>query len=770
MSLINVDFPNQPNYGQQSGATPPRKPDTYSLDLFDLIKRKFGIITFFVLMGLAASMLYFFKAPRTYESRARIFVDEKKASVMSSNDGDSFTTDASIEKYLVTIKSSKILKPAIAKGKFHELETFEETNDILASLVQSKALLAKPADTKANSGVIKLSFRGPNPEECREVLNEVVGSFDDYIKSTTKHIGGETAQLVTQVRDDVFKQLNDVDAEIKKLMAQPGILIIDGRVSDPHQMQLTLMHQDLHEIQRERIKLQARVKNVRADQASGKDLSSLIADIIRETADVKSGGAYASTQTQLVQLKIQEQDLLNQFGADHPDVRQIRQTISVVENMKVQEAASMNGAMGQVGGADIVTDYVNQLNQRIALIFSEEEILDKSIKAEQSQSTSISAVVENLNGLERKRERLETVFNTINERLNEIDVFKEHLWRNLSVLDPASVGEQVAPSLMMSLAAGLFLGTLMGMFFAVFKDMAEKTFRSSDDVSTMLNTRVVGHVSMFQKARQKKNSQYPDVQPEIVTIHAPASQASESYRAIRTSIFFKAQELGAKVIQVTSPAPGDGKSTTISNLAASIAQSGRRVLLIDADMRKPVIHKLFGANNDYGLSSVICGEMDPMEAVQVIQPEYFSVVSSGPIPSNPAELLTSARFAAVIDAYRNEFDYVLIDSPPMMAVTDPSIVCSHVDLIYMVMRIRNGVRTNATRAKELIDSMGVEMGGVVINGLRRRDQKTYAYSGQYGYGTYSYGNSPTKRTSSPLPGATQRSGSTRSQSRQETRV
>ena len=261
--------------------------------------------------------------------------------------------------------------------------------------------------------------------------------------------------------------------------------------------------------------------------------------------------------------------------------------------------------------------------------------------------------------------------------------------------------------------------------------MAEKTFRSSEDVAALLNTRVVGHVNFFQKTRPNRlSAQFPNVKPELVTIHNPAAVPSESYRAIRTSIFFRAQETGAKVIQITSPVPGDGKSTTIANLAASIAQSGRRVLLIDADLRRPVQHKMFGLKNDYGLSSVIGGEMDPEEAVQVIQPEYLSLVTSGPIPGNPAELLTSPRFEAIISEYRDLYDFVLVDTPPVLAVTDPSVVCNHVDLIYFVMRIRNGVRHTSTRAKEIIDSMGIDLGGIIINGLRRRDQKTYEYSGQ----------------------------------------
>jgi len=380
------------------------------------------------------------------------------------------------------------------------------------------------------------------------------------------------------------------------------------------------------------------------------------------------------------------------------------------------------------------------LERKAILLEAEELQVRNQMETIQDKSSSVSAIVEKLASLQRERERLETGYYATIETMSEMNALKEHLWRNLSILDPPSVAGKVAPRLPLCLAAGLVLGSILGLGFAGFKEVAEKTFHSSDDVGALLDTQVVGHVSLFQKARlRERNAKFPKVLPELVALHAPASQASESYRAIRTAIYFKTHQTGAKVIQITSPTPGDGKSTTISNLATSIAQSGRRALLIDADLRKPTQHKLFGLSNDQGLSSVISGEADSESVIQTVIPEYLSVVSAGPLVANPAELLTSASFVALLAEYRSMFDYVLVDTPPLLAVTDPSIVCSHVDLIYMVMRIRNGVRSNAIRAKEIVSSMNIELGGVIINGLRRRDQKHYEYSGQYGYGSYSYG-------------------------------
>ena len=218
------------------------------------------------------------------------------------------------------------------------------------------------------------------------------------------------------------------------------------------------MHQDLHDLRRERIKIEARTQNIRTDRAAGKNMDDLVGEILREQDTSSGGGAYATTQSQLVQLRIDEQELLNQFGPDHPDVKKIRSQIVMVEAMKEREAAPMSGGSpDEFGQTDLVGDFLKQMGQRVELIASEERSLLASIEAQQASTRRGTAVVENLSGLERKRERLEMAYNTIVERLSELNAYKEHLWRNLQVSDPPSIGQQVAPSLPICLAAGLFL-------------------------------------------------------------------------------------------------------------------------------------------------------------------------------------------------------------------------------------------------------------------------------------------------------------------------
>ncbi len=589
--------------------------------------------------------------------------------------------------------------------------------------------------------MIKLSAYGASAEECQLILNQIVASFDAYIKSTTKNLGGETADLVERMQAQLTGRLQIVNEEIKELVSRPELLNIDGHWVNPYHTQQINMQEDLHQLLREKTNLIARVKNIRSSLKLGKNKNAVIVDILQEFNE-GSLGSYVATTDQFVQLKVTEQEMLNQFGDQHPDLVAIRKQIEMLDKLRKEELSSLQrGQSTDEAGEprEIVDIFLDLMDGKIEMLTMQEESIQEELLKAQAKSQAFAADVEQLKSLQRERDQMESGYAAIVERLSEIKAYETHLWRTMTELDPPSIGEQVAPNLPICLAGGLLMGCLAGFMFAGFKEMAEKTFRSSDDISTILGTRVVGHIHQFQRSRVRKHANHPNVAQEVVALHQPASLISEAYRAIRTTMFFKTRETGAKVIQITSPTPGDGKSTTISNLAASISQSGRRVLVIDADFRKPVQHKLFGLKNSIGVTSIIMGEVEPNEAIQAVDPEYLSVIACGPIPANPAELLTSHRFAAIIEHFRNEYDFILIDSPPILAVTDPTIICGHVDLVYLVMRIRNGCRTNSLQAKEVIDSIGVELGGIVVNGLRRRDQKAYNYSNSYGYSKYNYG-------------------------------
>ncbi len=711
--------------------------DIFSIDLFGLLRRKFWFILFFIMVAVGLGVLYYFQAPKTFASEAKLAVDEQQPPNMNTGDSE-YDSESPVEYYIEALKSTKVIKKAIDVAKLDALDTFADVDDPLAVIKEN--LTCKSADTKGQSGVMKIVYYGPYPDDCKKILEAITDEFENYIIESTKSSGGEMSELVRAATEQFEKRYRIVREEIVELSKQPHLMMKDGIVVNPHQLQQFKLQEDLDSVERERMKLAARVENLKTARDRGVNEELLMMEALQ---DINEGtlGAYVNTHTKYVQLKIEEMQLINEFGADHPKRVAIRDQIKMVNELRMEELAALRGGNAVDANGeprDFVALFLDYLDNKKNVLDSEAKSLRQSVAAEQQKASKISHDVEMLKTLRREQERLEVGQFAMFDQLKKFDAMREFKWRNLQRMNPPSVAKQISPTLLLCIPGGLFLGAMFGLIFAGLKELAEKTFRSSDDVASELNSQILTHVHVFNR-NARKNPDYPDAARELVTLHQPSTQAAESFRAIRTSLYFKKQNDESKVFQVTSPTPGDGKSTVTSNIGVSIAQSNRKVIILDADFRKPTQHKLFGIDNTNGLTSVLSGESTLDEVIHKIGDSGLDVIPCGRIPHNPAELLTEGNFKNLVSELRQKYDFVLIDSPPLMAVTDPSIIADHVDSVVLVLRIRNGVKLNAQRSKRVLDSVGANLAGVVINGLRRKDEGFYGDS--YGYRNYgsSYG-------------------------------
>ncbi len=214
----------------------------------------------------------------------------------------------------------------------------------------------------------------------------------------------------------------------------------------------------------------------------------------------------------------------------------------------------------------------------------------------------------------------------------------------------------------------------------------------------------------------------------IITLTDPRSPVSESYRALRTNIEFSSVDEQLQVLMVSSAGPGEGKTTTITNLAVTYAQSERKVVLIDADMRKPTAHHTFSLSNRWGLSSVMSQQCSIEEVTQVTDVPNLNVITSGPIPPNPAEMLGSKRMSAMIEQLRLAYDIIMIDTPPLLAVTDAQIVASRSDGVVLVVDQGKVKREIAKKAIQNLENVNARIIGVVLNNVKRKaNEESYYY-------------------------------------------
>lgn len=214
----------------------------------------------------------------------------------------------------------------------------------------------------------------------------------------------------------------------------------------------------------------------------------------------------------------------------------------------------------------------------------------------------------------------------------------------------------------------------------------------------------------------------------IITLTNPRSPISESYRALRTNIEFSSIDEKLQVLMVSSAGPGEGKSTTITNLAVTFAQSEKKVVLIDADLRKPTAHHTFAISNRWGLSSVVSQQCTLEEVIQVTDIPNLDVITSGAIPPNPAEMMGSKRMTAIMAQLREIYDIILIDTPPLLAVTDAQIVATKSDGVIMVVDQGKVKREIAAKAVKNLESVNARILGVVLNNVKRKaNEEAYYY-------------------------------------------
>ncbi|MCA9054849.1 MAG: polysaccharide biosynthesis tyrosine autokinase, partial [Planctomycetaceae bacterium] len=326
--------------------------------------------------------------------------------------------------------------------------------------------------------------------------------------------------------------------------------------------------------------------------------------------------------------------------------------------------------------------------------------------------------------------RKKSLFETVLTKLESVELTGDFGGFKAKKMEEPGLGAQIAPSLSRSVSIGGVLGMLAALAISVGIEMTDRSFRDPNQIAKLFGVPVVGHVPSLDVSKDRRLMKDSAVDPTVVTYHRPSSRQAEAYRNVRAALLMGAQS-AHKVVQVTSPNPGDGKTTLSSNLAVAIAKSGKRCLLVDCDFRRPRVHRVFGLPNTVGLSTIITEGTDLPDATYTGGIPELDIVASGPRTENPGELLLSPKFAAFLQMARERYDFVVVDTPPVLAVSDASAVAAMVDGVLLVTRIARDNRPLSTRAKQTLELVGGRLIGIVVNAI---DELT-GYGSYAGYGS-----------------------------------
>ena len=782
----NVQLPTR------AGAVAPV--ESQGLDIVRVLWRWKFLPLLGALIGMALGYIYHSTLPPTYISTALIQV---VSPVQPNTRNQAFNSEdvmqVSRADESLVIGSPRVVKMAADKlfaifkeedkskvpVDFRINEGIQSAEYIAAYIAGNRRLTVTPAAKDSNTSLMYVNFVCEDSKLSPLVVNAVVESYQDYLSEEYDTIEANVRSLMTDAQSrltDKVKVLAEEMRVAKEKLDVPVIWTEDGAVN-PYTADFQQISNRLATLEMEKNSLKSKLDRAVSARKAGLEANSILLLLTdAEHIDLTNSQNLASSalestlaqqrlesermeMDELFRLQVEEKKFLGSVGESHPRLATLRQQIELVkqkiemvrageraqqaeidEKLKAREVAdnNKNKAMFKPLSADERLEIrLDAMNQNQAALDTEMAGLVDMRKEYERKSKELSRQLQTVEDLRLNLKQLQNLHEVTIEKLKQLDFGPAASQRSVKELTLPSnadaVGYFYGPKLIPYLVGGGAIGFMLLAGLAVLLDLADKSFRSPDDIAAEIGAPVLGHIPAMELEKSVKKSKEL-VDGSLCTIHHSRGRVSEAYRSVRTGLFFSNRTGDLKVIQVTSPVPGDGKSTLSSNLAVTMAQSGRNVLLIDADFRRPRIAKLFNIESDNGMATAVAGACELDDAIHASTIPGLSIMPGGKRPSNPAELLSSQRFADLLGALREKFDVIIVDTPPLLAVSDPSAIAAVVDGVVLTIRLRRNVKPLVTRAARILESVDSKLLGIVVNGVSQ--DAGYGYN--YGYRDYRY--------------------------------
>ena len=535
------------------------------------------------------------------------------------------------------------------------------------------------------------------PEEAARIANEIAKV---YREQRLKAIEDKVKHAVEVLEGEVQKQQERVERaeeELEKIRKDLGVSMISkGFQADKLRLQ---------QLEADRIaaRVDMLVRKARLDQLdalNGDDLMNASSYIVNDQS-------LASIKAQLADSEVSLKVLLENYGVNHPDLKRLQ---AGVNELRRQLTSALEGLK-----KGLRADYEVSLEKYIVLASELEAARKSDIDSERDKFLPFEKA-------EREVEIQRQILDSLRSRVAQTGIEIEVPRTPVEITDPAEApmpNRPVSPNIVLNIFLSLMLGLAAGVGLAYFIEYLDMSIKTVDDVERFLGLPVIGVIP--QKVRP-------------LTEEGPDSPHAEAYRVLKTNMQFANKGLGAGAFAVVSGGVGEGKSTTLFNLAYICAQLGDKVLIVDSDLRRPVQHTILNVSNRFGLTNVLMRDVPIEETIKPTSIPNLHFLPSGKLPRSSLGLLNSQRMRELVKNLKARYDYVFFDSPPIMGVTDASILASEVDGVLLVVQYRKYPRNISSRAKRMIENVGGNILGVVLNNINiLRDDYYYYYHSYYSH-------------------------------------
>lgn len=699
-----------------------------SESLIILRKQKYVVIAA-ILIALSIGLYKSFTQVRIFDSSAKIEVRSGASQEYKVDAAQAFNPDSGSNKMaaeVVILQSDSLLltvarelnlanNPDFLDGK--KPPTYQDINKLT---VREATLHRLHSELKIQlvpkTDIIRLGYSSLSPTLSADIVNRVVA---DYIQRSyeTRYLSTQrVSQWLSGQLDDLKRQVETSQEQMIDLQRKLGMLGFDPT----HNQNATTL-EDLSVAV-----AQARINRILAESRY-REMSTMDPDSIEDSIDPSRGAApQALTQlrTQIASTRATLADLQATLGPNHPQVKAQKAQLDALQ----KEQDSEQGRL------------LAQAKENFVIAKASEARIMDSLDAQKAEAYRMRDDLVEYTLRQREFESNRTLYEGLLQRLRTAGVEAGLESLEIDIVDPAvpAAAPTLKPKSTIVITA-LIIGSLAGVILAFLLESLDTGLKSIADIETLTQLPSLAIVPRVKRGAGEITDKMSIAQKNLFSLTSPKSQFSEALRSLRTSLLLSHTGKPPKYILFTSSTPSEGKTTISTNTSVVLAQGGTRVLLIDADMRRPAVHPRFGLSAKIGLSTLLTGGSTFEETIQSVpEAPSLDIISSGPVPPFPAELLGSEAMRTMLANAGKLYDYVVIDSPPVLSVTDGVILARDADAVVLVVRHGKSSKHIVRRARDLLIRAGAPITGIVLNAV---DLTSPEYQGYYGQSGYHYSGS-----------------------------
>jgi capsular exopolysaccharide synthesis family protein len=686
------------------------------LDYWRVIRARKEVVLAVVLLVVVSGTAFTLTLPKKYRAISRIMVKED---AMSVDVFERQTTPLYNPFFLRTqyeiIQSKQILYQVINNLNLQTVwgqEMNEDGSPVTRELAYLILSASVDVEQFRDTSLIAIKVSRENPEEAARVANEIAALYRDHRLSVKRR---ETKRGIEALETELEKQKEKVDRaeeDLEKIRKEVGVTLL-GQGVRADKLRLQQLEGDRISARVDMLVRKARLDQL--SQLSGEELMNAASYMV-------SDPALSAIRAQLIDSEVSLRVMLETYGVNHPEVKRLE---AGVDELRKKLNDALDGLK-----KGLAADYQVALERFNALETELQAVKESDIAAEREQILPFDRA-------EREVTIQREILNALRARVAQEGIELEVPRTPVEVVDPAEPPTRpFSPNLFLNILLSIVVGLGAGIGLVYFIEYLDTSVKTVDDVEHFLGLPVLGVIP--QKVR-------------ALVEEGPDSPHAEAYRVLKTNMQFANKGISGGAFAVVSGGVGEGKSTTLFNLAYVTAQLGEKTLIVDSDLRRPVQHTILNMSNRFGLTNVLMRDVPIEETIKTTNIPNLHFLPSGKLPRTSLGLLDSQRMRELVKNLKARYDYVFFDSPPIMGVTDASILASEVDGVLLVVQYRKYPRVISARAKRMLQNVGANVLGVVLNNINilRDDYYYYYYHSYYSH----YYQSEESRPAEPVAAA-----------------